>query len=79
MLANDPLRESLGLALAYIDGDDELVAEILARYSLAGDDLGLLVSVLDLLTLGRDEDELAELLYGVALVGVAQPPSRDVP
>ena len=72
MTARDPFRESLGLALAYLDGDDELVAEILRPYVLPGQDLALLVGVLELLGLGRDEDELAELLYGVALAGASQ-------
>jgi len=72
MSARDPDREALGLALAYLERDNELVAEILRGYSFPDDDLGLLVGVLELVGLERDEDELTELLYEVALAGAGR-------
>ena len=64
-----PFREAIGLALAWLDGDDEVLAEIVAGYDLGRDELELLVSVLSLISLGRDEDDLGDLLYEVSLVG----------
>jgi hypothetical protein len=71
----DPLRDSLALALAYLDDDQELAAEILREYRLDRETLDLLVGVLSLVALDRDEDEVAEMLYQLALIGAGREPS----
>ena len=70
-----PFREAIGLGLAWLDGDDDLVAEILAGYDLGTDELELLIGAVSLIPVGRDESDLAELLYGAALVGAGRRPT----
>jgi hypothetical protein len=43
-VAQYPFREAIGLGLAWLDGDDERLAEILTHYDLGANELELLVS-----------------------------------
>ena len=72
-MITDSYRDSYALALAWLDQDDERAGEILARYDLGADGLGLLVSVLALVGVGRDAEELGELLFQLALCGAGRP------
>jgi len=69
----DPYRDAYALALAWLDGDDRRVAEVLAPYTLDGQTAELLLSVLALVGIERDEEALGELLYRVALSGAGRP------
>ena len=62
-----PGREAVGLVLAYLAADDDLVAEILRRYSLGPAELALLLGAVSLVGYGRARDEVAEDLYELAL------------
>ncbi len=71
--ATYPFREAIGLGLAWLDSDDELLAAILADYDLGRAELELLIGVVSLISVGRDEDEVGDLLYGIALGGAGRP------
>ena len=66
-------RDAYGLALAWLDDDDERAAEMLAPYLLGGDELALVVSLLALVAIERDAEVLRELLAKVALSGAGRP------
>jgi hypothetical protein len=70
----DPHRDSYGLALAWLDGDMQRVAELLGPYELSGDELHLFVSVIDLVRLAPDVAVLRALLSGIALAGAGKRP-----
>jgi hypothetical protein len=72
--AHDAHRDSYGLALAWLDGDLDRVAKLLEPYRIAGDELHLLVSVLDLVRLDRDEAGLRSLVSGLAIAGAGRRP-----
>ena len=72
--AAHPYRDGYGLALAWLDGDMQRVAELLGPYRLGGDELHLLVSVLDLLDFNTNPERLRGLLSGIALAGAGQRP-----
>ncbi len=62
-------REAVGLVLAFMREDDELVDAILSRYSLTGESLQLLLGVLVLIGYGHeDADALAQRLYDLACI-----------
>ena len=63
----DPARESVGLTLAWLRGDEELVEEIAARYQLGGDSLSLLLGVLNVYRRLDTHNELPAELYELAL------------
>jgi hypothetical protein len=44
----DPYRDAYALALAWLDGDDERIADVLSPYALDGQNVGLLFGVLAL-------------------------------
>jgi hypothetical protein len=69
----DPYRDAYALALAWLDGDDQRIADVLAPYDLDGQKVALLFGVLALVGIERDSEELAELLYQVALPGAGRP------
>lgn len=73
--ATYPFREAIGCALAWLDQDDDLLAEILNRYELGDEELELVVSVVSLMSVDRDEGELADALYGMALAGAGRRPT----
>jgi hypothetical protein len=62
-----PSREAVGLALAYLEEEDELVDTILARYSFRADELQFVLTLARLVSFGRDEAELREILWELAL------------
>jgi excisionase family DNA binding protein len=63
-----PDREAIGLALAWVSGDDELAVEILGRYGVSGAALDLIVAVLALVPA---VDESADALWRAALAKAA--------
>jgi hypothetical protein len=67
-------RDGYGLALAWLDGDMQRLAELLGPYRLSGDELHLLVSVLGVLDLNANPDVLRALLSGIALAGAGRCP-----
>ena len=69
-----PFRDGYGLALAWLDGDMQRVAELLGPYELSGNELHLLVSVLDVIGLRSDPEILRALLSGIALAGAGRRP-----
>ncbi len=63
-------RDAVGLAIAWVEEDDELVGEILGRYGLRGEALDLVLGAVSLVRFdvaGDDDGELAEALYALAL------------
>jgi hypothetical protein len=68
-----PLRDAVALAAAYRDDDAERGAALLEPYELDPAGRELILSLLDLVTRGRDPDEVSGLLDGLALAGAGQP------
>jgi hypothetical protein len=67
-----PSREAVALALSFHEQEDDLVDAILDQYAFRGDELTFVLTLARLVAFGRDEEELAELLYELALYQAAR-------
>jgi hypothetical protein len=72
-MMGNPVRDAIGLALAYVDGNDARLAALVEPYAFEEREMHLLLAVLALVPLDRDGAELERLLWGQALAGASSP------
>lgn len=70
---NDPSRDALAAVMAWLDGDDDRLVDVLLPYQFGRDELSLIVGLLALVDIERGGDDLRDLLAHLALVGATRP------
>jgi hypothetical protein len=61
------VRDAAGAALAHVDGDDDLLAEIMARYRITGETLTFVIGPLSIAKYDRDDAFRDRLFDEIAL------------